>query len=255
MLQLAALVMLLGAVVPIPARPLDYVSDTGHVLSATTADRLRTELQSYESATGHHLMVYIGTTTGDAPLEDWTIRAASAWKVGRKGKDDGAILFMFMTDHKVRIEVGYGLESKLTDAQSSEIIRNTIVPKMRANDPDAAVSDGVERMMLTITPNFANRLGHAPPSTSSSSDWNNIGVFVVIGLIFLVFIILWIVSMVRYAVTYARKGPKAAKALANHGGWYFGPGMIGMGGSSGGGGGFSGSFGGGFGGGGASGSW
>ena len=95
-------------------------------MTARTA--LESELESFEATTGHHVVVYIGQTTGDVPLETWTAETASTWKVGQKGKDDGAILFLFMKDHKVRIEVGYGLESTLTDALSKQIIDTVIVP-------------------------------------------------------------------------------------------------------------------------------
>jgi hypothetical protein len=67
-------------------------------------------------------------TTADVPLEDYTINAFTAWKVGRKGLDDGLVLFVFPQDRKLRIEVGYGLESSVTDAAASEIIRDVITP-------------------------------------------------------------------------------------------------------------------------------
>src|SRR5207302_727433 len=132
---------------PIPASPTHWVTDQAAFLSPAERNRLDERLRSFESQTGHQVIVWIGTTTGDATLEDWCVRAFANWKVGRKGLDDGAALFVFAADRTVRIEVGYGLEERLTDARSSEIIRNTIVPKIRAGDRDDAIDAGVEQIL------------------------------------------------------------------------------------------------------------
>jgi uncharacterized protein len=229
--------LILAAAVAIPPRPSDYVTDNAHVLSAATGRQIRDELQAYEQTTKHHVIVWIGQTTGDTPLEDWTIRAAEQWKVGRKGIDDGAILFLFMRDHKVRIEVGYGLESALTDAAAGLIIRHTIVPKLRSGDADGAVQAGIDRILLTITPSFATQIHHAVAPSSSSEDRSTLAAAITITAI----IVFLLIAM-------------AASTRRRRGAWYWG-GYSGGGFSGGGGGGFSGSFGGGFGGGGASGGW
>ena len=238
--MIAALV--LGATVAIPPRPTAYVTDTAGALSAVAAERIDQELRSYENSTQHHVIVWIGETTGDTPLEDWTIDAASAWKVGRPRYDDGAILFVFMRDHKVRIEVGYGLESALTDAAAGEIIRDTIVPRMRAGDVDGAIQAGVDRMLLTITPSYALQSRSAPaPAAYHPSTATNIAIFLLIVLFGIGFMTVFIVAFAAQ-----RKG----------GGVWYGGGSS-FGGSSGGswGGDSGGSFGGSFGGGGASGGW
>src|SRR2546425_1093485 len=72
------------------------------------------------------------------------------WKVGRKGLDDGAVLFLFTDDHRLRIEVGYGLEDRLSDARASRIINEQMVPQIRARQPDAAVRAGVNAMLAAI---------------------------------------------------------------------------------------------------------
>ncbi len=123
-----------GAGFTIPPTPAHYVTDNANALSENARASLENELHAYENATGHQIVVWIGQTTGDVPLETWTGETADHWKIGRRGKDDGAVLFVFMQDHKARIEVGYGLESALTDADSYRIITNVIRPQMRAND-------------------------------------------------------------------------------------------------------------------------
>jgi uncharacterized protein len=152
-----------------PPTPNHFVTDTQNALSNDTRTTLDGELRAYERATGHQVIVWIGDTTGDTPLEDWTVQAAHQWRIGRKGKDDGAILFLFMKDHKIRIEVGYGLEGSLTDATSQQIIDNTIRPKMRAGDTDGAVRQGAEQMLLAITPGYASQLKNPPPPPSAKS--------------------------------------------------------------------------------------
>ena len=223
----------------IPPTPARYVTDNANALSESARASLENELHAYETATGHQIIVWIGETTGDVPLETWTGETADHWKIGRRGKDDGAVLFLFMRDHKARIEVGYGLEGALTDAGSFRIIDQVIRPRMRANDVDGAVSDGVAAMLKTITPSYS---GVSAPveeaQTSQPLTGKDAFVLVILGLIFL-FAIVVIVRMV------GRGG-----YLVTGGG--FGGGGFGGGGF--GGGGFS-AGGGGFGGGGASGGW
>lgn len=135
---------------PIPGAPGQWATDGANFITTGERERLNAQLQSYEAQTGHQVLVWIGRTTGETPLEEWTANAFAKWKVGRKGLDDGAVLFIFADDRKVRIEVGYGLESVLTDARSSEIIRNEIVPRIRAGDADGAVQAGVDAMLAGI---------------------------------------------------------------------------------------------------------
>lgn len=147
----------------IPPTPNHYVTDGSGALTQTTRTTLENELRSYEASTGHQVIVWIARSTGEVPLETWTAETAHTWRVGRRGHDDGVVLFVFMSDHKVRIEVGYGLEGSLTDADANRIITQQIVPAMREGDTDRAVADGVRAILTTITPAFA---GSGVPITS-----------------------------------------------------------------------------------------
>jgi uncharacterized protein len=246
----------------IPPAPDHFVTDNAGALSSGARASIENELQGYQRATGHQVIVWIGRSTGDVPLETWTGETAAKWKVGRRGHDDGAVLFLFMRDRKIRIEVGYGLESALTDADSYRIINDVIRPKMRANDVDGAVSSGVAAMLTTITPNYAGVT--PPPGVSSSDELSGAPVFYLIfGLLFIGFgmflVIARIVRSIRYGYLVMREGSAQAnrdmRRSAFWGGGFMG-GLTGGGGGGwgGGGGGFSGG-GGGFGGGGASGGW
>lgn len=268
-----AVVTLVACVLAVPAIAADFkvpptpdhrVTDPGGVLSSDTRTAIESELQAYETATGHQVIVWIGQTTGDVPLETWTGETADHWKIGRRGHDDGAVLFVFMQDHKVRIEVGYGLEGKLTDADASRIIEQDIVPRMKGGDVDGAISSGVAAMVTTITPSYK---GVAAPSPEPEESSGGTGLAIVFGIvmsliagIIILLVVMRIVAAIRYGYLVMREGPTKAKAdmrrSSNWGGGFL-AGSLGGGGFSGGdfgGGGFS-AGGGSFGGGGASGGW
>jgi uncharacterized protein len=247
----------------IPPTPDHFVTDNAAALSPTTRGELENELQRYERSTGHQVIVWIGETTGDVPLETFTGESADRWKVGRRGHDDGAVLFLFMQDRRVRIEVGYGLESSLTDADSYRIIQDVILPRMRSRDVDGAVSSGVAAMLTTITPSYAAVTPPPAPYGSHLSIGTNAGIFIVVALglaliYALFFIIIEVVATLRFGYLVLREGTVRAKRDMRRG-WTWNTGAFiggGLGGAVGGfgGGGFS-AGGGGFGGGGASGGW
>ena len=235
-----------AAETPIPPAPTTWVADTAGLLSQATRDVLEQRLAAYNQATGHQVIVWIGSTTGDAPLEDWTIRAFTKWKVGRKKLDDGLALFMFTQDRKVRIEVGYGLEGVITDAIASQIIRNEIVPRMRAGDADGAVTAGVSALLATI----GGEQGASPKPYGSGSA----GTIVALSVAF--FLLLFFIIMIRALRRLGRHYTIGSGPIIFGGGWGSTGGFW-SGGSGGGGGGFGGfsGGGGGGGGGGASGGW
>jgi len=148
-----------AAETPIPPSPTEWVTDNANFLSPATVSSLNARLAAYEQRTGHQVIVYVAPTTGDTPLEDWTVRAFAKWKVGRKGLDDGLALFLFPQDRKVRIEVGYGLEPIVTDAIASRVINEVLVPKIRAGQADEAVTAGVD----TLTKVIDRQPGEFPP--------------------------------------------------------------------------------------------
>jgi uncharacterized protein len=255
----------------IPPTPDHFVTDNAGALSDSAHASIENELQAYEKATGHQIIVWIGQSTGDVPLETYTGETADRWKVGRKGHDDGAVLFLFMRDRKIRIEVGYGLESKLTDADAQRIIDDDITPKMREGDPDAAVSAGVADMLTTAEPSYKLANLQAAPAASGSGSQGETSplvialfaaIFIIIGLYFAVTIVLNVVGVLRYGYLIVREGPEKAKRDMARSRFFTTTGIVtstgafagGGFGSSGGGGDFS-SGGGSFGGGGASGGW
>jgi uncharacterized protein len=253
----------IGADFKVPPTPSHYVTDIAGALSGDTTASLESELAAYQKSTGHQIIVWIGDTTGDVPLETWTGDSAHQWKIGRRGHDDGAILFLFMKDHHVRIEVGYGLERSLTDADASRIIQDDITPRMRSGNVDEAVSSGVAAMLNTISPSYT---GVTPPPVAENTSPPAVtglvfGLFALFGLVMLLIvfvIVMRVVADIRYGYLVLREGSTKAKTdMKRWAFWSSGAGGFIGGSSFGGGGGFSGfSAGGGdFGGGGASGSW
>src|SRR5258705_5348951 len=109
--------LLLGRAVnggPLPAKPAKYFNDYAGMVSPQMAERLNRTLEDFERQTSSQILVAIfPKLPADAALEDFTLRAAEAWKPGLKDKDNGAVLFIFRDDRKMRIEVGYGVEGAI----------------------------------------------------------------------------------------------------------------------------------------------
>jgi uncharacterized protein len=134
------------AVPPLSGRVVDQ---TGTLSSDTVASLTQT-LKDLQARKGSQIAVLIVPTTAPETIEQYSIRVAEAWKIGRKKIDDGALLVAAKNDRKLRIEVGYGLEGGLTDATASRIISEIITPKFRSGDFAGGISDGVERMIAVI---------------------------------------------------------------------------------------------------------
>lgn len=149
LLALVAL-LLVGATSTVPPTPTRRVTDDAGVMSAPERDDLEARLAAYEHEHGHQLLVWIGRTSGTATIEELAVEAFAAWKVGRKGLDDGLVVFVLVDDRKVRIEVGYGLEDRVTDLIAAQVIRDVMVPRIVEHDFDGAIRGGVEAIVDSI---------------------------------------------------------------------------------------------------------
>jgi uncharacterized protein len=261
------------AVPPLTAR----VTDLTGTLSGQAVTRLEAKLGAFEAKKGSQIAVLMVPTTQPEEIEQYGIRVADAWKLGRKGVDDGAILLVAKNDRRVRIEVGYGLEGALPDAIANRIITETITPHFKQGDYDGGVEAGVDQMIAVVD-------GEPLPAPDRKWERNNglgnvlplllVVVFVASGVLRALFGRLvgslatgGLAGTIAFVLSHVLPIGLGAGALgflfalllgstrgwSTGGGW--GGGFGGIGGSGGGGGGgFSGG-GGGFGGGGASGSW
>jgi uncharacterized protein len=134
------------AVPPLTGR----VVDTTATLSSSDIASLERTLRDFEAKKGSQVAVLIVPTTQPETIEQYSLRVAEAWKIGRKKIDDGAILVIAKNDRKLRIEVGYGLEGALTDVTAKRIIDEVITPKFRSGDFAGGVSDGVNRILRVV---------------------------------------------------------------------------------------------------------
>jgi uncharacterized protein len=126
------------------------VTDQTATLTREQQAGLERMLQEFEARKGAQLAVLLVKTTAPEPIEQYALRVAEQWKVGRKKVDDGAILVIAKDDRALRIEVGYGLEGVLNDATASRIIREVIVPRFREGDFYGGINAGLDRMIRLI---------------------------------------------------------------------------------------------------------
>jgi uncharacterized protein len=217
------------------------VVDGAGLLNAATIAQITRDLAAHEAATSEQVVVVTVRSLNGMPIEDFGYQLGRQWGIGQKGKDNGALLIVSRDDRKLRIEVGYGLEGKLTDAQSAVIINQVITPAFRQNDYAGGISRGVAAIIEVLNTDPGEAPARAPVETGSNALEMFIGFMV---LLFIVF--------VRFN-PFRRKRTVGGMILGAVTGGLLGGGRRG-GGFGGGGGGFGGG-GGGFGGGGASGGW
>jgi uncharacterized protein len=134
------------AVPPLTGRVVDKTA----TLSSSDIASLDQTLKDFEARKGSQIAVLIVPTTQPETIEQYSLRVAEAWKIGRKKIDDGAILVVAKDDRKLRIEVGYGLEGALTDVAAKRIIDEVITPKFRSGDFAGGISDGVSRILRVV---------------------------------------------------------------------------------------------------------
>jgi uncharacterized protein len=124
-----------------------YVNDYAGMLSPAMSASLEQQLRGFEQSDSTQIVVLTVPTLDGENLEEFSIKVAEAWKIGQKGVDNGVILLVAKAEHKVRIEVGRGLEGKLTDLVSGRIIRSAIAPQFKAGNFDGGISAGVAALM------------------------------------------------------------------------------------------------------------
>lgn len=246
----------------IPPAPKRFVADETRTLSSGTIDRLNTRLEQYERESSNQILVALfARMETDSSVEDYTVRVAESWRVGQKGKNNGAVLFVFKEDRQIYIQVGYGLEPTLTDATCHQIVENILKPRFRTGDFDGGINAAIEAMIAATRGEFKG-VGRTVNESRQRGGAATGGFAVVVFFVVLLVVVARIARGVRGSPIvlggprmHRRRGPDI---------WWGGPGSGGslgggsgggwFGGGGGGGGGFSGG-GGSFGGGGAGGKW
>lgn len=218
----------------VPKRADGYVTDRAGLLSPSAKAGLETTLRAFEDKTSNQVVVATFPSLEGDSLEDFSMRLAEAWKAGQKRKDNGVIFLIFKNDRKIRIEVGYGLESVLTDALSGQIISQVVAPYFRNGDYSGGILAGTDAIMKATQGEFKG----VPQKDNPNVAGRLIALFGV-------FFLFHIFAQANSSRLGGRRG-RGGFFMPMGGGW--------GGGGGGGFGGFSGG-GGGFGGGGASGGW
>jgi uncharacterized protein len=135
----------------LPPKPQRYFNDYAGVTSREVQQRLDRQLEALEKTNSTQVVVAIfRKMESDSSIEDYTVRVAESWKVGTKEKDNGAVLFIFVQDRKMYLQVGYGLEGALPDAIAKDITENRIKPHFRNNDYESGVIVGVESIIQAV---------------------------------------------------------------------------------------------------------
>ena len=232
LLQLVSFSTLMA--IPVPALS-GRVNDYASMISAPVRADIEAKLQQLEVAESTQIVILTVPSLQGDPVEDFSIRVADAWKIGHKGSDNGVLLIVSRDDHNVRIEVGYGLEGKLTDLLAGRIINDEIVPAFKAGNFDAGFTTGVSSLIAAVHGEYKG----VPQGKRNGGKPS--------------FPLLTIILLVIYFISQIFRGHRGGGMMANGGlgGGFYGGSSFGGGGS---GGGFGGG-GGGFGGGGASGNW
>ncbi len=131
-------------------KPTGYVSDFAHLLDPASRAALDQRLTQYDQATGNQIAVAIFPDLGGVPVNEFASRLEEAWKVGRRGKDTGILLLVGAKERQVRIEVGYGLEGRVTDGDAGTIIRNVLAPAFREGRYGDGLNAAVDALMRLI---------------------------------------------------------------------------------------------------------
>jgi uncharacterized protein len=189
-LALFALLLLGAASLPraaddrIPVPPLTgRVVDLTGTLSQASLRNLNGKLAAFEERKGSQVAVLIVPTTRPEAIEQYSIRVAEQWKLGRKRVDDGAILLVAKEDRALRIEVGYGLEGALTDLSSKRIVSDIIAPHFRDGDFEGGIAAGVDAMLKVID----GEALPAPPPRARPGPRGGISPGLMLGAMFMAF--------------------------------------------------------------------
>lgn len=221
-----------------PALNGQRVVDNAHLLSASQTMDITSKLAALEAGTGRQLVVATVPSLEGRTIEDYGYRLGRTWAIGQKGKDDGVLLIVAPTEHKVRVETGYGARVFVTDAVSSVIIRDVITPRFKAGDMGGGIAAGVDQLVQFMSlpaaemQKRAAAIGDREKQRASSGGAPGI-VPIIFWIIIILFVIMPIVRRASGGKTYRGRGGSAPVIL-------WGPGLGGGGDWGGGGGGDSG---------------
>lgn len=167
---------------------LDPVVDQAGLIDPSVAEKLSRALRSINEKGGPQLTIFTVDSIGDLPIEEASIRVSKAWKLGTAKKDNGILLMVAKKEHRIRIEVGQGVEGDLTDAYSRRIIDDVMVPLFREGHTSEAFLLGVDGILKRMNPPILLEdylTVHRSKKVKLQADWVH---WVVFGCIFFLFL-------------------------------------------------------------------
>ena len=171
------------------------VTDLTATLTPTQRDSLERKLQTFEQNKGSQIAVLFVPTTGDETIEQYAMRVAETWKIGRADADDGVILIVAKNDRELRVEVGYGLEGAVPDALAREIIDGHIVPRFRSGDFFAGIDAGVDALIAAVSGETL-----PPPDESVAEQTDGMPPIAVFSIVYSFLILAFIFVVIFYRV-------------------------------------------------------
>lgn len=169
-------------------------TDLTQTLSQEELAAIDTKLAALEKAKGSQVVLLVLPTTGAESIEQFSIRVAEKWKIGRKGIDDGVILIVAKDDRKLRIEVGYGLEGALPDVICKRIIDEQIVPHFKAQDFNLGINAGLDAIIKLINGE------PLPEPAGNSNDLQNLSGWAMVGIIAFLSIFIVVGTLIPWTV-------------------------------------------------------
>jgi uncharacterized protein len=215
------------------------VVDNAQMIEPSVREQLTQQLAAHEQATGEQLVVVTLLDLQGTSIEDFGYQLGRHWGIGQKDKNNGALLIVARDERKLRIEVGYGLEERLTDAQTSVIIHQIITPAFKSGNFSKGISDGVAAMLVVLGGNPLDEPANVVGSGGGrdrGSDFveRHPGVFIFLALLFIVTI--FVCQMLGILPSGGGRGGRGGSGGFGGGGFGGGGGFSGGGGSFGGGG-------------------
>jgi uncharacterized protein len=235
-LFLSAITGIYAQDIPAKPEPPRLVNDFAGVLGGN-ADAIEAKLRAYNDSTSTQIVVVTVTSLNNYDIADFSYRLAESWGIGQKGKNNGLLILVAPTEHKMRIEVGYGLEAFVPDAKAKWIIDNVMKPAFKQGNYAAGIDGAINEIMNKASGAYKRDGSETDKKSERGTNW-----------------IIWIIIILFIIFSLFRKRGGGGYSRYSSGGSFYGGGG-GFGGGSSGGSSFGGFGGGSFGGGGASGDW
>jgi uncharacterized protein len=185
-LALFASAMVAHAAETIPPKPDRYFNDYAGVVSPGVAQRFNEQLAQFERDSSNQFVVAVFPSfPSSSSIEDFAQRTFQAWKVWQPGKNNGVVLFVFIREHRMRIQTGYGLEGALPDITCNEIIRDEIAPHFKSNDYEGGLAAGINSIIAATKGEYHGKGRTNAESRSDSGGTAGLLVFLFVLVIFL----------------------------------------------------------------------